>query len=331
MSDRLIVPERDVPPPLPGPPGDDGHGAPRHAVPRRRSRPTPSRSARRTRAASCSGWAGGPSHMDTWNLKPDSEKNGGPFKPIQTSATGVMISEHLPERRQADEAPEHHPLARLEGGQPRPRHLHDAHRLHRPTRPSCIRASARSFAYELGEKLENFDLPHCISINTPGVGAGFLGMAHSPFVVQNPNAPIANLEPPTGVDPMRMGRRLEMLGLVENNFVHQNRGQGSIDHKAVYAKTIRMMNSRYTQAFNLKDEPAAGARRLRPGLVRLGLPDGPAAGRAGRDLRRGLASAAGTRTPTPSTPSRTASCPSSTRAWAPWSPTWPSAACSRTR
>ena len=40
--------------------------------------------------------SGGPSHMDTWDLKPDSEKNGGEFKPIDTSAPGVQISEHLP-------------------------------------------------------------------------------------------------------------------------------------------------------------------------------------------------------------------------------------------
>ena len=39
---------------------------------------------------------GGPSHMDTWDLKPDREKNGGPFKPKATSAPGLMISEHLP-------------------------------------------------------------------------------------------------------------------------------------------------------------------------------------------------------------------------------------------
>lgn len=39
---------------------------------------------------------GGPSHLDIWDLKPDSEKNGGPFRPIDTSAPGVKISEHLP-------------------------------------------------------------------------------------------------------------------------------------------------------------------------------------------------------------------------------------------
>ncbi len=29
---------------------------------------------------------GGPSHMDTWDLKPESEKNGGEFRPIETRA-----------------------------------------------------------------------------------------------------------------------------------------------------------------------------------------------------------------------------------------------------
>src|ERR1051326_485491 len=38
---------------------------------------------------------GGPSQMDTFDLKPG-HANGGPFKEIQTSATGLKISEHLP-------------------------------------------------------------------------------------------------------------------------------------------------------------------------------------------------------------------------------------------
>ena len=40
--------------------------------------------------------SGGPSHLDIWDLKPESEKNGGPFRPIDTSASGVKICEHLP-------------------------------------------------------------------------------------------------------------------------------------------------------------------------------------------------------------------------------------------
>src|SRR5262245_35800120 len=38
---------------------------------------------------------GGPSQMDTWDLKPGSP-NGGSFKEIQTAVPGIKISEHLP-------------------------------------------------------------------------------------------------------------------------------------------------------------------------------------------------------------------------------------------
>src|SRR5260221_8750970 len=39
---------------------------------------------------------GGPSQMDTFDLKPG-HANGGPFKEIQTSVPGLRISEHLPQ------------------------------------------------------------------------------------------------------------------------------------------------------------------------------------------------------------------------------------------
>src|ERR687883_1930952 len=38
---------------------------------------------------------GGPSQMDTFDLKPG-HKNGGPFKAIDTTVPGIKISEHLP-------------------------------------------------------------------------------------------------------------------------------------------------------------------------------------------------------------------------------------------
>src|SRR5436309_12470543 len=38
---------------------------------------------------------GGPSQMDTFDLKPGHE-NGGPFRGMQTDVPGIRISEHLP-------------------------------------------------------------------------------------------------------------------------------------------------------------------------------------------------------------------------------------------
>src|SRR5438874_1255453 len=41
--------------------------------------------------------AGGPSHLDMWDLKPDAPEGiRGQFKPIPTKNSGVHISEHLP-------------------------------------------------------------------------------------------------------------------------------------------------------------------------------------------------------------------------------------------
>src|SRR5881628_1275652 len=39
--------------------------------------------------------SGGPSQMDTFDLKPGT-LNGGPYKEIATSAPGLRVSEHLP-------------------------------------------------------------------------------------------------------------------------------------------------------------------------------------------------------------------------------------------
>ena len=81
-------------------------------------------------------------------------------------------------------------------------------------------------------------------------------MAHSPFVVNNPNGKIANLEPPKEVD-------LDADGPPGRD-ARPDRGQlrpprsaarGAVDHKAVYAKTLRMMKSRYTKAFKPTTSP----------------------------------------------------------------------------
>src|SRR5437763_5301408 len=42
---------------------------------------------------------GGPSHKDTFDLKPNTP-NGGPYRPINTSVTGLQISEHFPQLAQ---------------------------------------------------------------------------------------------------------------------------------------------------------------------------------------------------------------------------------------
>src|SRR5262249_15827187 len=40
---------------------------------------------------------GGPSHIDTWDMKPDAPAEyRGEFKPIRTTVPGILLCEHLP-------------------------------------------------------------------------------------------------------------------------------------------------------------------------------------------------------------------------------------------
>jgi len=54
---------------------------------------------------------GGPSHKDTFDLRPGTD-NGGPFQAIDTNVAGIRISEHLPQ------------MARLMITRPHPQHEH---------------------------------------------------------------------------------------------------------------------------------------------------------------------------------------------------------------
>ena len=74
--------------------------------------------------------SGGPSHLDIWDLKPDSEKNGGPFRPIDTSASGVQDQRASAQGGQTDASSEYHSLAGFQGRKPRSRHVRDAHRVY---------------------------------------------------------------------------------------------------------------------------------------------------------------------------------------------------------
>ena len=61
------------------------------------------RQPRRRKACILLWMSGGPSQMDTFDLKPG-HANGGPYKEIETTVPGIKISEHLPQlAQQADQ------------------------------------------------------------------------------------------------------------------------------------------------------------------------------------------------------------------------------------
>ena len=226
--------------------------------------------------------AGGPSQLETFDPKPGTE-HGGETKAIATAVPGISIAEGWNATAKVmNEIALVRSMTNKEGN-----HQRATYQLHTGYVPSATLKHPHigcSVASELGES--QFDLPHIVSIGGPTIGAGFLGAALEPFVVQNPEKPPENTQPqgrhrplPPPARPARPPgeRRLRADGGLDR----------VKDHRAFYRQTARMVLSPRMRAFNLDEEPEPIRDGLRPDPVRPGLPAGPPARPGGRHVRRG--------------------------------------------
>ena len=125
---------------------------------------------------------GGPATIDIWDMKPGSP-NGGEHKPKPTAASGVEISEHLPNvAKQFKHLSVIRSLESTEGDHNRGTYL-----MHTGRSPNPL-VDYPSIGSVTSLKLtpKDLDLPAFISVRGPGIGPGFLGMTFAPFNVQNP-------------------------------------------------------------------------------------------------------------------------------------------------
>jgi hypothetical protein len=217
---------------------------------------------------------GGPSHVDTFDMKPAApEAVRGEFKPVTSSAPGIFVSERLPRTATVmDKVTQirslHHEMKNhnsagyysLTGHAPPTddQRLRDSRDLF-PAYGSVVdrlapaRAGVPTFvAY-----------PHVIRDGsiTPGQHASFLGKAHDPLLIlQDPNSPdfrLPELSLPASLTPERMENRREVLKLIDEQtelleFSAKARG---ID--AHYQRALSMLSSPgIKKAFDLSSEPA---------------------------------------------------------------------------
>jgi hypothetical protein len=215
--------------------------------------------------------AGGPATIDIWDLKPG-QPTGGDFRPANTSASGVQISEHMPRTAQQM----HHfnlirSLTTNEGDHNRGTQL--MHTSYTPN-PAIAFPSIGAVAAHEVPKLAGYreiSLPNYIAVGGNGGGAGFLGMMYAPFNVQNPGSPPQNITAPRDLASTdaertdRVQRRRRIFNNLESQFMTNrvphltgdNRARfadGSKAHHDVYQKGFSLVASTEGQVFNLTGE-----------------------------------------------------------------------------
>lgn len=193
--------------------------------------------------------AGGPSQLETFDPKPGTE-HGGETKAIETAVPGITIAQGWDQTAKVmNEIALVRSMTNREGN-----HQRASYQLHTGYVPTATLKHPHigcSMAAALGES--KFDLPHIVSIGGPTIGAGFLGAALEPFVVQNAERPPDNTEPRVAVD--RFKRRLGLINRLETGGFAQAGGLDRVrDHRALYTQTARMVLSPHMKAFDLDAE-----------------------------------------------------------------------------
>jgi hypothetical protein len=215
---------------------------------------------------------GGPSQMDTFDLKPGHE-NGGPYQEAGTSVSGIRISEHLPKISKFM-----HKMALVrsmttkEGDHGRASFLLRTGYL--PNGPIKYPSLGALVAKELGE--EDSALPHFVSIapyrffNLGAYGPGFLGPKYAPLIVADNGLQfqprgndydqalkVQDLQPPKEISKEQADARIELLRGLEKDFVAGHPGVSPLSHKTAYDRAVRLMRTSASKAFNLAEEKAA--------------------------------------------------------------------------
>jgi len=212
--------------------------------------------------------SGGPSQLDTFDLKP-AHANGGPFKPIATSVPGIKISEHLPQiAKFADRMAIVRSMTSKEGDHGRATFLLRTGYV--PQGPIEYPSLGALVSKELGE--DQSELPNFVSVapfrilNEGAFGSGFLGPRHAPLVVGETGGQgqnnvdralrVQDLTPPAEIDRDRSGARIELLKQVQRDFMDDHPDLPGLSHQHAYDRAVRLMRTEAAKAFDLDQEKA---------------------------------------------------------------------------
>jgi hypothetical protein len=206
--------------------------------------------------------AGGPSHLDTFDPKPDAAADvRGEFKPIATAVPGLSISEVFPKLARVMDR------VTLIRSMTSPEAAHDRAAQHlmtgfRPS-PALVYPGYGSVVAKARESTRGMLPPHVAVPDAPlFASSGYLTPAYDPFSVSNdPNQPgfrVQNLTPPDRLTLQRLLRRRDMVRALDG-FAHDVPATpltSSRDHFSERAYSL-LTSSSAQAAFRMNDEPAA--------------------------------------------------------------------------
>ncbi len=211
---------------------------------------------------------GGPSHLDTFDLKPEAPSEiRGKFKPIETNVPGIYISEHLPKLAACADK-----YAILRGVS----HTLAAHRLgseyvNTGSRPLASLEYPGYGAVVSKEMKTADDMPPFVAIPRGNQRAGFLGIQYAPL--NTGSVPVANqpysvrgISLGAGMTVEQVEQRQKLLRNLDRTFASVEKdNQLVVGLDRFQDKAFSMiLSKRAREAFDISRESPAFAKQFAP-------------------------------------------------------------------
>ncbi len=209
---------------------------------------------------------GGPSHLDTFDLKPDAPSEfRGTFNPISTNVPGIEISEHLPKMAQVADK-----FAILRGVS----HTLAAHRLGREyvnagSKPIPALEYPSYGAVVSKEQPSPSDIPSVVAVPRAGHGPGFLGIRHAPLETNSTPEfgkpySVRGISLAGGISVDEVERRQELLKKLDRRFAKLESNEQLLEGLDKFGEQAYSMitSSRARDAFDISKEPESFAKQF---------------------------------------------------------------------
>jgi len=215
---------------------------------------------------------GGPSQMDTFDLKPG-HANGGPYRETSTNVPGIRISEHLPRiARHMDKMAIIRAMNTREGDHGRGSFLMRTGYL--PQGPIQYPTLGSLVSRELTPA--DLPLPSFVSVasyrqfSPAAYSSGFLGAQHAPLMVGestqfggNPQGDayerilrVEDMQAPEEISSDQFNARVNILQDMERDFATRHQTVAARSHQTAYERAVRLMRTSARAAFNIDEESA---------------------------------------------------------------------------
>lgn len=198
--------------------------------------------------------SGGMSHLDTWDVKPGNDKVMGETKIIDTSVSGIKLSENLPKS-----AKQMHHMVLMNGmSTNQGAHEQGQYVMQRSydMRGTIVHPAMGSWVMRLAGK-RNENIPGFVSVSgDPNiVNGGFMGAKFAGVPIGDPNAGLQDSLRPGSISEADFTRRLKLADSLNKQFHTVVNSPAIRDHEGLYTDALRIMRCEDLKAFDLGKEP----------------------------------------------------------------------------